>query len=211
MSESSLWTLGLAEMRAATASDSPTPGGGSTAMVSAVFGVGLILMALRVSARKAADRQALDPLIDSGERLMARMGELADADVAVFEQYMAALKRPKATDEEKAERRAALGTAAMDATEVPLTAAQAVVEALDLALRAGEVADAHIVSDVAAGAALLAGAGTAVLYNVDVNLGSVRDAAAAADYATSRDHLRSRIDNRGQAVAASCRVRLGSA
>ena len=208
MTETSLWDLGLAEMRRRTASDSPTPGGGSTAMVGAVLGVGLVLMALRVSARKADDPHVLDPLIDSGERLMARMSELADADVAVFEGYMAALRLPKATDEDKAARRAALATAAMDATEVPLTAAQAVVEALDLALRATEAADAHIVSDVGAGGALLAGAGTAVLYNVDVNLGSIKDAAAAADYATSRGHLGSRIENRGIAVAQACRARL---
>lgn len=211
MTQTSLWDLPLAEMRRQTASDSPTPGGGSTAMVGAVFGIGLVLMALKVSARKATDPEALHPLVDSGERLMDRMSELADADVAVFERYMTALRLPKATDEDKAARRAALASAAMDATEVPLTSAQAVVEALDLARRAVEVADAHIVSDVAAGGALLAGAGAAVLYNVDVNLGSVKDAAAASDYATSRDHLARRIENRGIAVAAGCRARLGSA
>ena len=70
----SLWDLGLAELRRQTASDSPTPGGGSTAMVSAALGMGLVLMALRVSARKLDDH-------DYGQHWAEIDG---DGDVAVI-------------------------------------------------------------------------------------------------------------------------------
>ena len=194
--DDSVWTWGLTEFRDRTASDSPTPGGGSAAMVSAAIGVGLVLMALRVSARKADAAPSLGPLVESGDRLLAEVSAHADADIAAFEAYMAALRLPKATDEEKSARRAAMADAAIVATEVPLNAAQSVLEALDLARQSALAASAHIISDVAAGAFLLHGAIAAVLINVDINLSSIKDPAAREDYAGSRAHLKAAADAR---------------
>lgn len=203
----SIWDWTAAELLQQTASDAPTPGGGAVAAASAALGMGLVLMALRVTARKRQD-DALQPPIDAGQRLLERLSELADADTAVFQSYMDVLKLPRATEDEKTVRRAALQQAARDATEVPLTAAQAMLEALDLAAKASALSDAGIVSDVAAGAALLHGGLTAVLYNVDINLKSLKDAATAGDYARSRDHLRGRAQERYAAIAAACAERL---
>ncbi|NNG06077.1 MAG: cyclodeaminase/cyclohydrolase family protein, partial [Inquilinus sp.] len=108
----SLWDWGLAEFRDRTASDAPIPGGGSAAMVSAAIGLGLVLMALRVTARKASDKTALTPLIDGGDRLLAELSAHADADIAVFDAYMKALKLPRGSEAEKAARRAAIADAA---------------------------------------------------------------------------------------------------
>ena len=77
-----------------------------------------------------------------------------------------------------------------------MNAAQSVLEALDVARQAAAAADHGILSDVAAGAALLNGAVTAVLYNVDINLKSVKDATAAADFAKSRAHLAKAAETR---------------
>lgn len=195
-----IWTWGLAEFRDRTASDDATPGGGSAAMVSAAIGIGLVLMALRVSARKAKETAALSPLIEAGDRLLDELSRHADADIAVFEAYMAAMKLPRGGEEEKSARRAAMADAALAATEVPLNAAQSVLEALDVARQAAAIADRGILSDVAAGAALLNGAVTAVLYNVDINLKSVKDPDAAADYARSRAHLAAAAETRHRSI-----------
>ena len=205
----SLWDWRLAEFRDRTASDAPTPGGGSAAMVTAAIGLGLVLMALRVTARKAAEPVALAPLIDGGERLLAELSAHSDADIAVFDAYMAALKLPRASEEDKAARRGAIAEAAVAATEVPLNAAQSVLEALDLSRQAASVADTGILSDVGAGAALLHGAATAVLYAVDVNLKSVKDADLAADFARSRAHLAMAAGDRHRDIAAIVAERLG--
>lgn len=197
----SLWHMGLAEFRDVTASDSATPGGGSAAMVSASVGLGLVLMALRITQRRAERPDQLDPLVMKGERLLAEMAEHADADVDVFETYMAALKLPKDTDEDKAARRQAMAQAAEAATEVPLNGAQAIVEALDLANQAVDLSNRHVVSDVGAGAAILHGALTAVLYNVDINIGSIKNANDADSYRQSRAHLQSTGDDRAARVA----------
>ena len=50
--EETLWGAGLAEFRDATASAEPTPGGGSVAGVSATLGLGLVIMALEISAKR---------------------------------------------------------------------------------------------------------------------------------------------------------------
>ncbi len=204
----SIWDWGLAEFRDRTASDDPTPGGGSAAMVGAAIGLGLVQMALRVTARKVEDTSGLSPLIEAGDRLMVELSQHADSDIAVFEVYMAALKLPRDTDEQKTTRRAAMAEAALAATEVPLNAAQTVLESLDVARQAAAAADRGILSDVGAGAALLNGAVTAVLYNVDINLGSVKDAEAAADFAKSRKHLASAADTRHRSIIALVENRL---
>ncbi len=204
----SLWGWGLAEFRDRTASTDPTPGGGSAAMVSAAIGMGLVLMALRVTEGKVDDPASLAPLIAAGDRLLAELSGHADADVAVFSAYLAALKLPRGSDEEKAARRAALAEAAVAATEAPLNAAQSVLESLDLARQAAAAADRGILSDVAAGAALLNGAVAAVLYNVDINLKSVKDADTAADFARSRKHLASAAETRHASIVALVEDRL---
>jgi methenyltetrahydrofolate cyclohydrolase len=206
--EDSLWRWPLATFRDTLASDSPTPGGGSAAMVSATLGLGLVVMALRITANKTADRAFLDTLILSGERLIAELSAHAEADIAVFDGYIAALKLPKATEDEKAARRDALRQATIAATEVPLNAAQTALEGIDLANQAATLAATQIVSDVGAGAATLHGAVEAVLYAVDVNLRGLDDSARRQIYADSRDRLLATAEQRAGGIARLVRDRL---
>jgi len=206
--EDSIWRWPLATFRDTLASDSPTPGGGSAAMVSAALGLGLVVMALRITVNKTPDRGFLDTLILSGERLMAELSAHADADIAVFDAYMAALRLPKATEPEKAARRTALQEATIAATEIPLNAAQTGLEALDLASQAATLAATQIVSDVGAGAAVLRGAVEAVLYAVDVNLRGLADDGRRAIYADSRDRLLAAAEQRAGGIARLVRDRL---
>lgn len=196
----SVWRWSLAEFRDRTASDAPTPGGGSAAMVSATIGMGLVLMALRVTTRKAGDPEALAPLIAAGDGLLAELGAHADADIAAFEAYMAALRLPKESDEEKAARRVALAQAGAVGTETLLNAAQSALEGLDLTDQAARLAQANILSDVGSGAALLHGAIMAVLFTVDINLPGIKDPELRAEYAGSRAHLGEAAGRRYDAI-----------
>jgi formiminotetrahydrofolate cyclodeaminase len=177
-------------------------------MVTATLGLGLVVMALRITANKAAERVFLDTLILSGERLMAELSAHAEADIVVFDAYMAALKLPKGTEDENAVRRAALQEAIVAATEIPLNAAQTTLEAIDLAGQAATLATIQMVSDVGAGAATLRGAIEAVLYAVDVNLRGLDDARSRADYAGSRDRLLTTAEQRAGGIARLVRDRL---
>lgn len=203
-----LWDLDLASFADRVASADPTPGGGSTAMVSGAIGMGLVLMALRVTAGKSDDREALDPLLRSGEILREELAAHAEADIDVFQAYLSALRLPKGTEDERMRRGERLTRARQAATEVPLNAAQSALEGLDLARQAAHLCDQAIVSDVGAGAALLNGALTGALYNVDVNTRGMDDAAQRDSYRKSRDHLQRSGDERHETIRRVLQTRL---
>lgn len=189
MSEGTIWTLTLAEFRDRAASDSPTPGGGSVSAVAASLGLSLVIMALRITGRRKGRAEVMAPLIVAGERLLQELAVHAEADIAVFGDYMTAHRLPRGTEAEKKVRQRALDAALAAATEVPLNAAGTIVESLALARRAAENAAPDIMSDAAAGGALLHGALAAVLSSVDVNLRLLPATPDTAAYATSRRHL----------------------
>jgi formiminotetrahydrofolate cyclodeaminase len=208
----SLWTQTLSSFRDATASAEPTPGGGSVAMVSASLGLGLVIMALEITAKKPepGSEAKLGDLLREARELLAQLSHFADQDVAVFQAYMAALKMPKATDEEKSKRKGAMDAALIKATTAPLEAARACLRALDIAERAAELSSVRVISDVGAGASLLQGAVSAVLLNVDINLPGIKQADAATGWAMERAGLEESAANRASSVMAKVRERIRS-
>jgi len=184
----SLWALPLEEFRERTASRAPTPGGGSVAAVTGSLAAGLVVMAAEIS-RASADSEPLAALVADGRRLVAELAAHADADVAAFEGYMAALGLPRASDAEKAARKQAMARAAVAASEAPLAAAATMAEVLALAARAEPLVKPSVLSDVLAGADLIRGALPAALRNVDVNLPFVGDDETRRRLAERRDQL----------------------
>lgn len=170
---SSLWDLPAAELLARVASADPTPGGGSTAAISGALGAGLVVMALEISARHNSATDEVRALLPEAHARLDALKPHPDADVAAFDGYMAALGLPKTTPEEQAERKSAMQSAALSASRAPLAAARDLLAALQFAERAASTAHRNVVSDVGAGAHLLAGALHATLLNVDINLGGV--------------------------------------
>jgi len=183
----SLLDVTVAELLERTASGEPTPGGGSVAAISGALGLGLVCMALEVSARRPDAPADTGALLREAAPILALLKAHPDADVAAFEKYMTALALPKADDGQKAARRQALGAAALSATLAPLAAAHDLLAALDLAERAARLAHRSIVSDVGAGTYLLAAALQATLLNVDINLGSLPEAARSTALAQRQD------------------------
>jgi methenyltetrahydrofolate cyclohydrolase len=191
----SLWDQTLGAFRDAVASDAPTPGGGSVAMVSATMGLGLVVMALEITRKK----QRSGPETDERDALLTRcrqelvvLSRHANEDVQVFNDYMAALRLPKGTPEDKASRKQAMQKALVRATRAPLAAAMSAVFALEAADHAASLAGDQVVSDVGAGASLLGGAVAAVLLNVDINLAGVADPELKESFATERADLAAR-------------------
>lgn len=203
----SLWELTAAELLARTASARPTPGGGSVAALTGALGLGLVVMALEITAGRKDALPGLDELCSHCRELLDRLRAHPDRDVAAFEGYMAALGLPKSSEGEKAARRVALQEAARTASEAPLAAARDLLAALILSQRAAGLAHRNVVSDVGAGAELLLGALRASLLNVDVNAGSLSPEEAARLLAARLD-LQRRAEAVHQAVAAQVGERL---
>lgn len=178
----SLWTMSLHDALLATASPSPTPGGGSIAPVSGAFGLSLMVMALEVTnAKQPSD--ALAAAIGQGRALLDALAAHADRDVLVFQTYMHALSLPKADAAQQAARRDALQAAVLDAARVPLAAAESCLAALEYGESIGALVQRNVVSDLVAGADLLLGALKAVLRSVDINLPVLRDENARREIA----------------------------
>jgi len=71
-----------------------------------------------------------------------------------------------------------MSEAALEATCVPLDAAEAMVACLELAMQACPQVAHNVTADVRAGADLLWGSLQALMRSVDVNLASIEDVAA---------------------------------
>ncbi|MFJ8893936.1 cyclodeaminase/cyclohydrolase family protein [Leifsonia sp. NPDC102414] len=163
--QQSLWELPASELLSRTASSEPTPGGGSIAAMTGAFGVGLVQMALAVTA---------DPELESlSERLGALQERIvpgADADVTDFESLMSAYRLPRSDDADREQRRGAIEAATVTATERPLSLVAALIDALDASREAASAVKPGILSDVVAGRDVIGGAAWAAIRTVDVNL-----------------------------------------
>ncbi len=162
------------------ASGSSTPGGGSAAGVMGAMGAALVGMVCNFTVGRekyvAVDARMREVLLGADAARVQLTAAIA-ADVAVFDRVMAAYGLPKASDEEKAARGAAIQEALQEATEVPLACARACVDVIRLSAEAAEHGNPNVISD--AGVAVMAayaGLKSAAL-NVFVNLGAIKDTA----------------------------------
>src|SRR5260370_36108889 len=77
---------------------------------------------------------------DECEGVSRRLTAMVAEDIAAFDSIMAAYKLPKATDEDKAERAAAIQAGLRRATETPLDCARACAEVIPLSRHATDPA-----------------------------------------------------------------------
>lgn len=174
----SLSTLNVSQLLAAFRSADPTPGGGSASALAGAIGASLLVMVANLPKSRAATEEDARRLKRAGEECADRALDLesfVDRDSDAYDLVMAAYKMPKATDEEKAARSAAIQTAMRAAIEAPL----AVILACTGAAEHGEVIAAlgnpSASSDVKVGFELLAAGLRGAKENVEINLGSVKD------------------------------------
>ena len=157
-----------------------TPGGGSAAALVGATGASLLAMVAGMPKSRtnaAGERDALDT---AHRELLAHRGtliDLIDRDASAFDLVIAAFRRPKGTDEEKAARRAAVQDATRIATEVPLETIRACVEAMRAGRATAAYGNANAASDVKVGYRLLMAAAEGARDNVEINLGGLTDAA----------------------------------
>ena len=192
---------------AALASPDPTPGGGTAAAMAGAMGTGLLVMVTGLAksntnsdaekAALAAARQALQPLIPA-------LTELADADAAAFDQVMSTYRLPKASDEDKAARSAAIQAALQGATTVPLQTLRACAAAMAHAETVAADGNRSAVSDVGVAIGLLEAAAAGAEANVRINLASVRDLKFTSAASDETGRLISAVSRQ----AAAARLRL---
>lgn len=172
------------------ASDSPAPGGGSTAALCASMGSALVSMVANLTIGKEKYRDnwpVMEDVIEKSESLRFKLVDLMNKDTESFNAFMDAMRMPKATEEEKCERKKAMGEASKTTTEVPLMTLEACVEVAELAAQAAEKGNTNTISDAGSAALLADAAGQAAAYNVRINLPGVTDDSFASDFRARMD------------------------
>ena len=174
-----LTTSSVAAVLAAFRSSEPTPGGGSAAALAGAVGASLFAMVAGLPKSRAASDDDQRQLADAGERCTAlalRLEALIDDDSAAYDLVVNAFRLPKGTDDEKAARSAAIQQAMRAATEAPLDVMRRCAETIAFAPVITTLGNANAATDAQVGAELLAAALRGAEQNVEVNLGSVKDA-----------------------------------
>ena len=173
-----LHTMTLPAFVAELASSSPAPGGGSIAALGGALAAGLASMVgeLTVGREKyAAVQDEMTRVKDEAKKVAAELLELIDRDTDAFNAFMAAMKLPKNTDEEKAARKAAMQQAAKGTVEAPLCTLNLCAKAASLALEAIRMGNTNAVTDAASAGQFARAAAMSAAYNVRINLLSIKD------------------------------------
>jgi formiminotetrahydrofolate cyclodeaminase len=186
----------------------PVPGGGSASAVAASLGAALVSMVAQLSRRQqlVAHSHLHDWAEGEGQRLAARLLQLADDDAEAYAAFAAALKMPRSTPEESDARALAKRRAARGAAEVPLRTVEACLEVMKAAEALAGRCNLNASSDVAV-ASLLAEAGAeGAAENVRVNLPSLGDDPWAVEVERRLEGLLDELTSLGE----SCRATVTS-
>ena len=200
--------LTVGQFLEALADPNPTPGGGTASAIAGAIGTALLVMVTGLAksgnnmdeekATLASAKAALTPL-------GATLTTLADADAAAFDEVMSAYRQPKASEEEKADRSAAIQAALQSATLVPLRTLRACAQVMAHAGLVAAHGNRSAVSDVRVAIGLLEAAAGGAEANVRINLAAVRGQRFTTATGDETDRLM--LDVAGLAAAARAQLR----
>lgn len=188
------------------ASPDPTPGGGSASALAGALGASLLTMVAgmpKTRLNTPEERRALDAAAKTLGGLRKTLAQLVDRDSAAYDLVVAAFKKPKSTDEEKAARKGAIQDATRVATDVPLETMRACAEVLGAAKIVAEHGNRNAASDIGVGAHLAMTGLTGGRLNAEINLPGLND----SEYATKvRDEILLMLVGAGADLAATMRA-----
>jgi glutamate formiminotransferase/formiminotetrahydrofolate cyclodeaminase len=177
--------------------DTPAPGGGSVAALAGALGGALAGMVANLSVGKGEFDPHYEELCSIAERAQQVKDALVrgvDEDTRAFDLVIEAMRMPKDTEEERAEREVAMQEGYKAATRVPLKTAEDCREALELCVEMAALADPEMVSDVGTGAHMAAAGAHAAAYNVRINLRHIADQTFVGEMRNAVEELIARCE-----------------
>ena len=170
-----LTDLTVTEFCEVTASEAPTPGGGSISALSGALAASLAEMVANLSLPKdGSPSPEFLAIKEKANSLQARLLTLVEKDAASFDSVMAAFKLPKATEEEKLRRKEKIQEALKLASKVPLEVALVSTEIFELIPTLLE-GNQNAITDAMIAAMNARNAVLGALLNARINLGSIKD------------------------------------
>ena len=168
----------LAQFKDETASESPAPGGGSISAYAGALGAALGSMVANLSSHKRGWDERWEEFSDWAEKgkvYHSALLKCVDEDTAAFNKIMAAIGLPKASEQEKNERKQAIQVATKNAIEVPLKVMQLAHDSMEVLLAMAETGNPNSVSDVGVGALCARTAVEGAYLNVKINAAGFAD------------------------------------
>jgi methenyltetrahydrofolate cyclohydrolase len=185
--------LSLNDFTLLVASNEPAPGGGSVSALSGAQAAALLAMYCRLSlGRKGLEdvQELVTETAGKADRLMQNLLTDISEDTAAFNMVVAAFKLPKSSDDEKEVRRAAIQDAFAQAARVPLGVAEQCLQLQELVAGVIGKGNNSAITDIGV-AGLQAWAGLqGALYNVEINLVSLKDPALTRDFRGRVEQIR---------------------
>lgn len=167
------------------ASDAPAPGGGSVAALEGSIGAALAAMVANLTQgrKKYAEYAEYAAEVEKkGNELKARLLDVMDRDTEAFNVVSAAFGMPKATDEEKAARSAAIQEGLKGCTKTPMEMMELCADAIALAASLLERGfNDTSASDLGVAFLSLKSGMQGAWLNVLINIGSLKDRGFAED------------------------------
>ncbi|UCD14244.1 MAG: glutamate formimidoyltransferase [Thermoplasmatales archaeon] len=181
------------------ASNSPAPGGGSVAALAGSLGAALSSMVCNLTIGKEKYNDVQDEIkeaLKKSEQLRKKLTKLIDKDTEAFNDVIKAFRMPKDTEEQKEKRKKAIQEGYKTAANVPLETAKTCEKILDTSMIVAEKGNKNSITDAAV-SALMAQAGVkSAIFNVTINLGSIKDAEFVKKISFEIDELQRNADDK---------------
>ncbi|MBU5437987.1 cyclodeaminase/cyclohydrolase family protein [Tissierella sp. MSJ-40] len=182
-------------------SNEPTPGGGSVSALAGSLGAALTAMVGNLTiGRKLYDelsdeiKQEMDRNFGEVGKSVEKLNHIVDEDTKAFDEVMDAFKLPKETDEEKKVRSKAIQEGYKKALEVPLRCAEECFHVLEMQKVFARYGNVNAITDVGVGTLLAYSGLEGALFNVKINLLSIKD----EEYRNSIDSKVNSLLNEGK-------------
>jgi len=175
------------------AAGTPAPGGGAAAAVTGALGAALVAMVAGLTTGRdkyAAAHAEMVSLQAMGQREVEALFTCSDQDQLAFEQVMAAFALPKSTEAEKASRKQGVQSAYQAATVSPLSTMKHAITVMRGALAVANRGNTNAVSDAYVAYLTGGAAFEGALWNVAINLGSLKDEAFKQEVLGEVERLR---------------------
>ena len=170
--------LTVKEFLSKVAGSDPVPGGGSIAALNGAVASALAAMVANLTIGKKN--------YEEHEELMSHIASLAlrekdvfvadiDRDSEAYDAVFACFKMPKATDEEKAARSAAIQEATRHAALIPMEVARKALEVMPVIADIARLGNRNAITDACVAMMAARSAVLGALLNVRINLGVLKD------------------------------------
>ncbi len=175
-----LTDLTIKEFLEKTASNSPVPGGGSVAALSAALAASLTEMVAKLTIGKEGYETVEDEMkavAQEASKLKLKLVQDIDNDSNAYNDVMSAIRLPGDTEAEKSQREKAIQSGLKKATLIPMSVAEDAVLVMELAGKVVASGNKNAITDGAVGVMMAKTAVLSAIYNVKINLRTIKDKA----------------------------------